>query len=83
MKKLFQVIKRIIATFTASALATLGAGAIGGLSTLQAASLGGILAVASVIEALSRSYLKDGKLTQAEIDEAFAEVEATKNLKKK
>lgn len=83
MKKLSQVIKRIIATFTASALATLGAGAISGLNALQASALGGMLAVASVLEALSRAYLKDGKLTQSEIDEAFAEVEATKNLKKK
>jgi formiminotetrahydrofolate cyclodeaminase len=83
MKKLFQILKRILATFAASALATLGAGVISGLSALQACALGGMLATASVLEALSRAYLKDGKLTQDEIDEAFAEVEATKNIKKK
>jgi hypothetical protein len=38
--------------------------------------MAGIGGVATVVEALSRAYLKDGKLTMAEIDEIFAEAES-------
>ena len=37
--------------------------------------MAGIGGVASVIEALSRAYLKDGKLTIAEINQVFGAVE--------
>lgn len=68
-----KIAKRVFALFIVSALTTIGAGAIIGLDTIQTAILAGILGVANVIEDLARGYLNDGKLTQAEIDEAFAE----------
>ena len=66
-----KIAKRIFALFIVSALTTIGAGAIIGLDTLQTAFLAGILGVANVIEDLARGYLNDGKLSSAEIEDAF------------
>lgn len=66
------IIKRILATFAASALGVLGAGALVGVHVWQAALMAGIGGVASVLEALSRSYLNDGRLTVAEVNDAFS-----------
>ena len=74
MKLTINVILRIIATFIASALAVIGAGALGGVDVWTAAFIGGILAVAKVIERLSVAFLEDGRLTRAEINAAFAQV---------
>jgi hypothetical protein len=74
MKLTINVLLRIVATFIASALAVIGAGAIGGIDVWTAALMGGILAVAKVVERLSVAFLEDGKLTKAEINAAFAQV---------
>ena len=66
---------RIIAVFIASGLSVLGAGAIVGISTLKAASMAGILGVASVIEKLARAFLDDGKLSLLEINASFEKTE--------
>jgi hypothetical protein len=66
------LIGRIVALFLVSALTTIGAGAIIGIDTLQTAILAGVMGVANVVEDLSRGYLNDGKLSKAEINEAFA-----------
>jgi hypothetical protein len=71
MKLTVNVFLRIIATFVASALAVIGAGAIGGVPVYVAATMGGILAVAKVVERLSIAFLEDGKLTEREINLAF------------
>jgi hypothetical protein len=71
MKLTVNVILRIVATFVASALAVIGAGAIGGVPVWVAATMGGILAVAKVVERLSIAFLEDGKLTEREINLAF------------
>jgi hypothetical protein len=62
---------RIVAVFILDALGTIGGASIFGIDTLTAASIAGLLAVAVVFQDLARAYLKDGKLTKAEIDEAF------------
>lgn len=80
--KLFgNVLLRIIATFVASALAVIGAGSLGGVPAATAAFIGGILAVAKVIEKLSLAFLEDGKLTQNEINAAFQQSVQLKNVK--
>ena len=61
--------------FIASGLSVLGAGAIVGISTLKAASMAGILGVASVIEKLARAFLDDGKLSLLEINASFEKTE--------
>ena len=66
---------RIIAVFAASGLTVLGAGAVVGVELWDAVFMAGILGVATVVEKLARSFLEDGKLTMAEINEAFAKVD--------
>jgi hypothetical protein len=70
-KALSNILMRIIAVFAASGLSVLGAGAVVGIDTLQAVFLAGLLGVATVIERLARAFLDDGKLSLAEINDAF------------
>jgi uncharacterized oligopeptide transporter (OPT) family protein len=69
------VIWRIVAVFTASGMAVLGAGAIVGIELMSAVFMAGILGVATVVEKLARSFLDDGKLSLDEINAAFAKVD--------
>lgn len=68
---LMSIVGRMVALFLVSALTTVGAGAIIGIDTVQTAILAGVLGIANVLEDLARGYLDDGKLSQAEINEAF------------
>lgn len=72
---------RIFATFVASALGVIGAGSIMGVDIFIAAAMGGILAVFKVIELLALAFLEDGKLTLAEINAAFRQTVALKDVK--
>ena len=72
MKKVQDILRRMVAVFTVGALGTLGAGAIMGVETWIALSMAGVLAVASVSERLAREYLDDGKLSLDEINGAFS-----------
>lgn len=72
MKQLMQIIKRMIATFIATAIGVVGSGAIVGVDVATAALMAGVGACAVVLERLARSYLDDGELSQNEIDEAFS-----------
>jgi hypothetical protein len=65
---------RIIATFIASALGVIGAGSIIGLDVWMSAALGGLLAVARVIEKLSLAFLEDGKIDRKEVNMIFSQV---------
>lgn len=69
---------RIVAVFAATGLSVVGMGSVVGIDTWQAILLAGGLGVATVIEALARGYLDDGKLTQQEINEAFAKIDKKK-----
>jgi hypothetical protein len=79
MNKARTIIFRMMATFLVSALGVVGAGAIAGVDVLTAALMAGIGGVATVVEALSRAYLSDGKLTIAEINESFSKVNNEKD----
>jgi len=83
MEQLKLILLRILATFAASGLGVIGAGAIAGVPMLTAIFMAGIGGVASVIEGLSRAYLDDGKLTKEEIDAVFtkAKTDARKEPK--
>lgn len=76
MEKILSIAQRIIAVFLASGLSVIGAGAIIGIDTIKAVILAGTLGVVTVVEQLARSFLVDGKLTAAEINEAFSDVDA-------
>ena len=80
MKLAGNVFLRIIATFVASALGVIGAGSLIGVDVWLAAAMGGILAVAKVIELLALAFLEDGKLTVNEINAAFRQTVALKNV---
>lgn len=69
------MLTRITAVFSASGLSVIGAGTIAGVELWQAIFMAGIGGVATVVEGLSRAYLNDGKLTNAEIDEVFTSVD--------
>ena len=80
MKLAGNVFLRIIATFVASALGVIGAGSLIGVDVWLAAAMGGILAVAKVIELLALAFLEDGKLTLNEINAAIRQTVALKNV---
>jgi len=66
---------RIVATFAASGLSVIGAGAIAGVDTITAVTVAGLTAVAAVVEKLARGFMNDGKLDLEEINAAFAAVD--------
>ena len=69
---------RIVAVFASSGLSVIGAGSLFGLDVVTAAMMAGLLGVATVVESLARSFLDDGRLTTAEINEAFSKVDKKK-----
>lgn len=78
---------RVVATFIASALAVIGAGSIIGIDVWMSAALGGLLAVAKVVEKLALAFLEDGKIDRKEVNMIFSQVvrlkEAGDNVLKK
>ena len=75
LKLINNVLMRIVAAFTASALGVIGAGAVAGISTLKAMTVAGITAVAAVVEKLARGFMDDGKLSLDEINAAFSAID--------
>lgn len=75
MEKIVSIVQRIVAVFLASGLSVIGAGAIIGIDTIKAVILAGTLGVVTVVEQLARSFLVDGKLSAAEINDAFSDVD--------
>jgi hypothetical protein len=75
LKLLNNVLMRIVAAFTASALGVIGAGAVAGISTIKAMTVAGITAVAAVVEKLARGFMDDGKLSLDEINAAFSAID--------
>ena len=73
--KLRQIIARMISTFTANGLATVGAGTLVGIEIMDAVILAGTLGCVKVAEDLARAYLDDGVLTIEEINEAFGKLD--------
>ncbi len=86
MKLFGNVMLRVLATFVASALGVIGAGSVAGsVSGLEvpiwfSAVMGGIMAVAKVVELLSLAFLEDGKLSRDEIDAAFRQTTKLKDV---
>lgn len=79
VNNIWNILARIVAVFAASGLSVIGAGAVVGISTAKAVILAGTLGVATVVERLARAFLDDGKLSVAEINEAFAKVDKKAN----
>lgn len=75
MQQFKQIFLRIVATFAATGLGVVGAGAIAGIPLWKAVLMAGIGGVSFVVEGLSRAYMDDGKLTVSEINEVFSKVD--------
>ena len=75
MKQMNNILMRIVATFAASGLGVIGAGAIAGVSIWKACFMAGMAGVATVVEGLSRAFLDDGVLNTKEINEVFNKVD--------
>jgi hypothetical protein len=75
LKTLNNIILRIVATFAASGLGVIGAGAIAGVPIWKACFMAGMAGVATVVEGLSRAFLDDGKLSTTEINQVFTKVD--------
>ena len=75
MNQVNNILLRILATFAASGLSVMGAGAIAGVLLWKAAVMAGIGGVAVVVEGLSRAFLDDGKLSVSEINAVFSTVD--------
>jgi len=76
--KIKQIFWRMVATFTANGLATIGAGSLIGIDILDAIILAGTLGVVKVSEDLARAFLDDGNLSIEEINEAFSKIDRSK-----
>jgi len=76
VRKFKNISSRMFAVVIAQAMGMLGAGSLLGLEVWQAAAMAAVGGIATVSEALARAYLKDGKLSVSEIDEAFSKVKA-------
>jgi hypothetical protein len=70
-----QIFLRICATFAATGLSVIGAGAIAGVPLWKAVMMSGIGGVSFVVEGLARAYMDDGKLTVNEINSVFNKVD--------
>ena len=57
----------------------IGAGSIIGIDVWLSAALGGLLAVAKVVEKLALAFLEDGKIDQDEVNAIFSQVVRLKN----
>lgn len=75
------ILLRIFALFSVSALPLIGAGSLAGINPLGAAVIGGLLAVSDVLTGLAKAFLEDGKLTKEEINAEFSK--AFKKIDKK
>jgi hypothetical protein len=75
-EKIANILGRMIAVFLATGLGVVAAGTIAGVELWQSFLMAGIGGVATVVEGLSRAYLKDGKLTMTEINEVFGKADS-------
>jgi 2-keto-4-pentenoate hydratase/2-oxohepta-3-ene-1,7-dioic acid hydratase in catechol pathway len=75
-EKIATVLGRVVAVFLATGLSVVAAGTIAGVELWQSFVMAGIGGVATVVEGLSRAYLKDGDLSLAEINTVFGNAEA-------
>ncbi|CAB4147724.1 hypothetical protein UFOVP519_42 [uncultured Caudovirales phage] len=66
------VVLRVFAVFAYSSMSIIGgASVLGGIPVWKSAVLAGIVAVAQVVEKLARAYADDGRISKAELNEAF------------
>lgn len=70
MNQMKTIVKRLVALFVATAIPNVVAGTLMDVDLWKSAVMSGAISVAGVVKSLATSY-RDGKLTDAEIDQAF------------
>lgn len=63
---------RIVALFFASGLTVVTTGAVIGVETWKSVVMGGVAGVAQLVEKLARAAVKDGDVSQKDLDEALS-----------
>ncbi|CAB5219095.1 hypothetical protein UFOVP227_28 [uncultured Caudovirales phage] len=71
MKKITDIITRVLAVFGSSALAAVAGGAIVGVELWKSAGIAGIVATSEVVSKLLDAYKNDGKVDAQEMREIF------------
>lgn len=74
---LISLSKRTVAYIILKVSATLGGGAVIGVEVWQAALLAGFIGFMEVAEEVSRAYVKDGDVTDDDMNEIFGNFEDT------
>jgi len=71
MNQLKAITKRTVAYIVLKVSATLGGGAIMGIAVWQAAALAAFVGFMEVAEEVSRAYVEDGDVSEADLNEIF------------
>lgn len=69
--------KRSVAYIVLKVSGTLGGGFVMGVEVWQAAAMAAFIGFMEIAEEVSRAYVQDGDVTEAEMDEIFGGLEAT------
>jgi hypothetical protein len=72
---LLSLSKRTVAYIILKISGTLGGGAVIGVEVWQAALLAGFIGFMEVAEEVSRAYVKDGDVTEADMNDIFGDFE--------
>lgn len=72
---LLSISKRTVAYIILKISGTLGGGAVIGVEVWQAALLAGFIGFMEVAEEVSRAYVKDGDVTEADMNDIFGDFE--------
>lgn len=75
MENLKAISKRTVAYIVLKVSGTLGGGFVMGVEIWQAAAMAAFIGLMEVMEEVSRAYVQDGEVSEADINEIFGELE--------
>lgn len=71
MQNIKAITKRTVAYIVLKVSATLGGGFVMGIEVIQAVAMAAFIGIMEVLEEVSRHYVEDGDVSEADIDEIF------------
>jgi hypothetical protein len=77
---LLSLSKRTVAYIVLKVSGTLGGGAVIGVEVWQAALLAGFIGFMEVAEEVSRAYVKDGDVTEADMNDIFNDFDEVEDM---
>lgn len=75
MENLKAISKRTVAYIVLKVSGTLGGGFVMGVEIWQAAAMAAFIGLMEVMEEVSRAYVQDGEVSEADINEIFGDLE--------